>query len=60
LKGYRIGGAEVSPKHANFVISCEDASAADIENLIEYMRAEVERQHGVQLQREVRIVGRAA
>lgn len=59
LKGYRIGGAEVSEKHANFVINTGDASAADIENLIEHMRAEVERQQGVRLQREVHIVGDA-
>lgn len=59
LKGYRIGGAEVSPKHANFVINTGDASAADIENLIEHMRREVERLQGVTLQAEVHIVGEA-
>jgi UDP-N-acetylmuramate dehydrogenase len=59
LKGYRIGGAEVSPKHANFVINTGAASAADIENLIEHMRREVERRQGVSLQAEVHIVGEA-
>jgi len=60
LKGYRIGGAEVSEKHANFVLNSGDATAADIEQLIVYMRDEVERQHGVKLQVEVHIVGEPA
>ena len=57
LKGYRIGGAEVSTKHANFIINTGDASAADIERLIAHVRAEVERLHGVRLQTEVHMVG---
>lgn len=59
LKGHRIGGAEVSTKHANFIINTGAASAADIEALIRYVRAEVERVHGVRLQPEVRILGEA-
>jgi len=59
LKGHRIGGAEVSPKHANFIINTGDATAADIEALIAHVRAEVERQHGVVLQTEVHMVGEA-
>jgi UDP-N-acetylmuramate dehydrogenase len=57
LKGYRIGGAEVSPKHANFIINTGDASAADIETLIAHVRDEVERQQGVILQTECHYVG---
>lgn len=57
LKGYRIGGAEVSTKHANFIINRADASASDIEELIEYVRKTVLDVHGVNLQHEVRIVG---
>jgi len=60
LKGYRIGGAEVSPKHANFIINTGDATATDIEELIEHVRQTVFEQHGVELQHEVRIVGEAA
>ena len=60
LKGYRIGGAEVSQKHANFVLNTGDASAADIEHLIAHMQGEVERRFGVRLQCEVHIVGDAA
>ena len=60
LKGYRIGGAEVSPKHANFIINTGDATATDIEELIEHVRQTVIEQHGVALQHEVRIVGEVA
>jgi UDP-N-acetylmuramate dehydrogenase len=60
LKGHRIGGAEVSEKHANFVLNAGNASAADIEQLIAYLRDQVEQQHGVQLQTEVHIVGEAS
>ncbi len=60
LKGYRIGGAEVSTKHANFIISRAGASAADIENLIEHVRQTVLDKHGVALRHEVRIVGEVA
>lgn len=57
LKGCRIGAAEVSPKHANFIINTGGATAADIEALILHVQATVERQHGVRLVPEVRIVG---
>jgi UDP-N-acetylmuramate dehydrogenase len=59
LKGCRIGGAEVSPKHANFIINTGDASAADIEALVRHVAAEVERVHGVKLETEVRVLGEA-
>ena len=57
LKGHRIGGAEVSPKHANFIINRDNATATDIEELIEHVRQTVLDEHGVQLVHEVRIVG---
>jgi UDP-N-acetylmuramate dehydrogenase len=59
LKGYRIGGAEVSEKHANFIINREAASATDIEDLIAYVQRTVSEVHGVDLVHEVRIVGEA-
>ena len=59
LKGFRIGGAEVSTKHANFIINREHATAGDIEALIEHVRLTVLDVHGVSLQHEVRIVGEA-
>lgn len=57
LKGQRIGGAEVSEKHANFIINTGNATAADIEALIERVRDTVFEVHGVELAHEVRIVG---
>jgi UDP-N-acetylmuramate dehydrogenase len=57
LKGFRIGDASVSDKHANFIINHGQASARDLEQLIAHVRAEVERVHGVALHPEVRIVG---
>jgi UDP-N-acetylmuramate dehydrogenase len=60
LKGYRIGGAEVSEKHANFIINRDNATATDIEELIEHVRQTVIDVHDVELIHEVRIVGEAA
>jgi UDP-N-acetylenolpyruvoylglucosamine reductase len=59
LKGFRIGDASVSGKHANFIINHGNASAADIERLIGHVQSVVERTHGVRLVPEVRIVGEA-
>lgn len=60
MKGARIGGALVSPKHANFIVNTGAATAADIETLIERVRAAVEAQLGVQLALEVRVIGEPA
>jgi len=57
LKGHRIGGAEVSPKHANFIINTGDATAADIEALIGHVQATVADRFDVELVREVHILG---
>jgi UDP-N-acetylmuramate dehydrogenase len=57
LKGLSIGGACVSPKHANFIVNEGKASATDIEMLIHRVSDEVKRQLGVTLQTEVRIIG---
>ena len=59
LKGHRIGGAEVSEKHANFIINRDAATATDIEELIEHVRQTVFEQSGIRLLHEVRIVGEA-
>lgn len=59
LKGHRMGGAEVSTKHANFIINRDGATASDIETLIAHVRKTVLDVHGVSLQHEVRIVGEA-
>ncbi|MCH9695063.1 MAG: UDP-N-acetylmuramate dehydrogenase [Gammaproteobacteria bacterium] len=60
LKGFRIGGAEVSDKHANFIINRDKASAADIEALIAHVQKTVAKEHGVKLVHEVRMVGEAS
>jgi UDP-N-acetylmuramate dehydrogenase len=60
LKGRRVGGAEVSAKHANFIINTGEASAADVEALIELVRDEVAARHGVRLQLEVHVLGERA
>jgi UDP-N-acetylmuramate dehydrogenase len=57
LKGFRIGGARVSEKHANFIINDGSATAAELESVIEHVRAEVMRVHGIALHPEVRILG---
>ena len=57
LKGYSIGGAEVSEKHANFIINKDNATATDVEELIEHVRHTVIEAHGIELVHEVRIVG---
>ena len=59
LKGFRLGTARVSEKHANFIISSADTLAADVEALIEHIRERVAQQFGVELETEVRIVGEA-
>jgi UDP-N-acetylmuramate dehydrogenase len=60
LKGFRIGDAAVSQKHANFIVNYGAATAADVELLIEHIRATVARIHGVTLTPEVRILGERA
>lgn len=57
LKGRQIGGAQVSEKHANFIVNAGTATAQDIENLIMEVQAAVQKQMGVKLHPEVRIVG---
>ena len=60
LKGYRVGGAQVSWKHANFIVNLGGATAADIESVIDHVQGIVLAKTRVGLVREVRIVGEAA
>jgi len=60
LKGFRIGDASVSEKHANFIINHGSARAADIEALIRHVQRTVAEVHHVELATEVRIVGEPA
>ena len=58
MRGHRRGGAQVSEKHANFLINTGDATAADIEGLGEEVRAAVKAKHGIELEWEIKRVGR--
>ncbi|WP_047539719.1 UDP-N-acetylmuramate dehydrogenase [Methylotenera versatilis] len=60
LKGYQIGGAQVSPKHANFIVNVGECTALDIEMLIKHMKDVVLEKQGVALQQEVRVIGEYA
>jgi UDP-N-acetylmuramate dehydrogenase len=59
LKGFCIGGAMVSPKHANFIVNTGAATAADIEAVITTVKNQVKQQTGIELEQEVRIIGTA-
>lgn len=56
LKGYRIGGATVSVKHANFIINDNDATGNDVKNLIDYVHDKVKKRTGVDLKIEQEFV----
>jgi len=56
LKGTRVGGAEVSPMHANYFVNTGAATAADVRGLIALARREVQERFGVRLETEVKIV----
>ncbi len=56
LKGYRIGGAQVSDKHAGFIINADNATSDDIIELIDYVRQQVKEKTGVLLEPEVKII----
>jgi len=58
LKGYRIGGAEVSTVHANFIVNAGNATASDIKQLSEYVQKTVAEKFGIQLQREIILLGK--
>ncbi len=57
LKGYRMGGAEVSTVHANFIVNAGGATAKDIKNLSEYVQKTVAEKFNIQLQREIILLG---
>lgn len=57
LQGHRIGGAEVSKKHAGFIINVDHATATDYMDMIHYVQKVVFERFGVHLQTEVRIIG---
>lgn len=60
LKGYQIGGAQVSPKHANFIVNVGRCTALDIELLIRHIKDVVLEKQGVALQQEIKVIGEYA
>jgi len=60
LRGYRIGGAQFSELHANFILNLGNASARDIRSLIELAQAKVKERFGITLETEVVMVGEFA
>ena len=60
LKGFRVGGAMISPRHANFIVNTGGATASDIEAVIALVREAVKKQTGIELEQEVRIIGTPA
>jgi UDP-N-acetylmuramate dehydrogenase len=58
LKGSRIGGAMVSPRHANYIVNVGGATGADILALMSLVQSEVQRKHGIHLDPEIRVIGR--
>ena len=56
LKGYSIGGAKVSEKHANFIVNYNNATAKDIRDLISFIRDEVEKKYDITLKVEQEFV----
>ena len=57
LKGYKIGGAEVSTKHAGFIVNSNHATSKDILNLSEYVKSEVYKKFNVNIELEVKVIG---
>ncbi len=57
LKGYRIGGAEVSTVHGNFILNIDNATAADVLNLVAHIQQQVREKTGISLQTEVKRLG---
>lgn len=57
LKGFAIGGAQVSPMHANYFVNTGTATAADVRKLIEHVQQTVQQQFGIRLEPEVKLIG---
>lgn len=56
LKGYRIGGAEISQKHAGFIVNRDHATADDVLELIAYIKEQIKKAHGIELECEIRYI----
>jgi UDP-N-acetylmuramate dehydrogenase len=57
LKGFQIGGAKISEKHANFIVNIGEAKASDVKELMEKIKKEVKKKFKIQLEEEIKLVG---
>ena len=57
LQGHRIGGVEVSKKHAGFMVNVDNGTAGDYEELINFVKNTVQENYGIELDTEVRVIG---
>lgn len=57
LKGYSVGGAKISEKHANFVVNYNQAQAQDVVAIMDYVKAKVKENYGIELENEVQYLG---
>lgn len=58
LKGYTVGGAQVSEKHAGFIINIGSATASDVRRVVEYVQEQVFLKYSIKLERELKYIGR--
>lgn len=56
LKGYRVGGAKISEKHANFIVNDNNATSLDILNIIEYVQMKVLNEYKIKLELEIKLI----
>ena len=56
LKGYQVGGAMISPKHANFIINTGNAKASDIKEIIDYVKEKAKEEYNITLRVEQRLI----
>ena len=57
LKGYKIGGAQVSEKHAGFIVNVDNAKAKDVIELTDYIKEKIEEKFGKKINLEIQIIG---
>ena len=57
LKGYKVGGAQVSEKHAGFIVNVDNATAKDVIDLIKYVKEKVYEKYGIKIEEEIKILG---
>ena len=57
LKGYKIGGAQVSEKHAGFIVNVDNATAKDVIELTDYIKEKIKEKFGKKINLEIQIIG---